>query len=150
MRFLIIALVLLVSSPAFAQMPFEWRGCKTDEDCVIVGGGCYMDAVNVKYQEQGSKFADDFNARMGCLGFLDPLTARAICDNPPAKHCPPGNNLCARVLGTCKMAEGDATHNNRKSRPPINIPDYTPRDLPDFSPGDVPGAVPQGIPDGVP
>ena len=134
MRYLLVLTLWLVALPAFAQMPFEWRGCKKDEDCVIVGGGCYMDAVNQKYQEEGTKFADDFNARMGCLGFQDPLTVKAICDNPPVNRCPAGNTQCARVLGTCKMAEGDAGSDNWTNRPPIHIPDYTPRDLPDFSP----------------
>ncbi len=103
MRFLIFALVLFLSGPAFAQMPFEWTMCSTDSDCRIVGGGCYLGAVNKDYVTQGTKYANDINARVECIRYMDPLKARAECYKPP-KPCPP-EAMCPERAPSCRAVE---------------------------------------------
>ena len=95
--------MFLVAVPAQAQMPFEWKMCSEDADCRIVGGGCFLDAVNAAYVTQGTQYANDINARVECVRYMDPLKARAGCYQPP-KPCPP-EAMCPEQAPQCRAVE---------------------------------------------
>ncbi len=103
MRFVLVFCFLLLSGPAFAQMPYEWKTCETDSDCRIVGGGCFLDAVNQAHITQGTQYANDINARVECVRYIDPLKARAECYKPP-KPCPP-EAMCPEQAPQCRAVE---------------------------------------------
>ncbi|MCB1682764.1 MAG: hypothetical protein KDI65_12630 [Alphaproteobacteria bacterium] len=103
MRIILFLFFLFVSVPAFAQMPEDWKYCTEDDDCRIIGGECFLDAVNQEHITQGTQYANDINARIECVRYMDPLRAVALCDKPP-QPCPPGAS-CPDVMGRCKAVE---------------------------------------------
>lgn len=105
MRFyLALALLILVAAHAEAQMPPEWKTCSVDSDCRIVGGGCFLDAVNHAHITHGTKYANDINSRVECIRYMDPLKATAVCDFSAAVSCGPAES-CPAPQGQCKAVE---------------------------------------------
>ncbi len=104
-RFFAAVVLCFFSGPAFAQMPPEWTSCKVDTDCRIVGGGCYVGAVNHAHITQGTQYANDINARIECLRYMDPLLFRAACQPANADSCGPEDS-CEFVGFACTAIEG--------------------------------------------
>lgn len=96
--------LFFLPGPAMAQMPAEWKNCAQDSDCRIVGGGCFLDAVNGAYITQGTQYANDINARIECIRYIDPLLARAVCNIMPEPECGLAGN-CPAPQGQCAAVE---------------------------------------------
>lgn len=106
-RLLAVFLVcLFISAPVFADgMPQEWKMCTQDSVCRIIGGGCFLDAVNLRFVTHGTQYANDINARIECFRYMDPLKARAVCDFSNSPVCGP-NESCPAPRGLCRAVEG--------------------------------------------
>lgn len=103
--FLITLALCFPSGAAFAQMPPEWTACKVHTDCRIVGGGCFVGAVNHAHITQGTQYANDINSRVECIRYMDPLLFRAVCKAANADSCGPEDS-CEFVGFACTAIEG--------------------------------------------
>ncbi|MCB1592889.1 MAG: hypothetical protein KDI90_10615 [Alphaproteobacteria bacterium] len=107
MRFLSVFLMsVFLAGPVFAEgIPREWRVCGQDSDCRVVGGGCFIDAVNAAFVTQGTQYANDMNARIECIRYMDPLRHRAVCQKMEIP-CPDGDRCpMADPPGQCAAVE---------------------------------------------
>jgi hypothetical protein len=101
MKFLwALLLALLLAVPAWAQEKAttesaDWPLCDDDEDCVIVGEGCTLTAVNVKYEKEADIY---YKAR------------KSIVMNCQA-GAPPTRAYCGHRKEPCKEADGTNSPN---------------------------------------
>jgi hypothetical protein len=84
-RFSVIFFVLLFSifwtgfRPAQAEESPVWFSCEHDRDCVVVGAGCAIRAVNSSISTEADTHFKQVNARMDCAYPKKPSDFRAVC-----------------------------------------------------------------------
>lgn len=60
------ALILYSSFAVKAQEDSKWFACEKDADCVVVGVGCAIHAVNKQYKEEADLYYRHQNTQMDC------------------------------------------------------------------------------------
>ena len=90
--------------PAVAAEPSsEWGLCKSADECVIVGAGCAIHAVNKSFEAEADQYYRSMNARMDCSVGADPRTTGATL------VCQSHKTSCKDALGRDDPASTCAT-----------------------------------------
>lgn len=81
MRFGILSfcLCILCACSVQAQEKPEWFVCGQDSDCVVVGSGCAITAVNIKFQKEADVYFREINSRKDCATLLNSSYFNAAC-----------------------------------------------------------------------
>lgn len=58
----------------------RWRTCEQVSDCVVVGGGCVIGAVNKAHESEADEYFSDMSGRMECIRYMDPANFTVSCD----------------------------------------------------------------------
>jgi len=99
---LFVALTLwfgLHPSAAHAAEPDKkWFQCLQDSECVLVGGGCVMGAVNRNYAEPATQYFNDLNARIECEKPADVSLSSTTCERRDTE--------CRKFFGLLPDADG--------------------------------------------
>ena len=101
-------LVLGMSSVAYAaDNKKNWPFCETADDCVIVGAGCAIAAVNKAYEGEADKHYSEMNMAMDCAVNLKSEDLIVNCGyqkqpcktfwgkDDPASTCVSSRKLCS-------------------------------------------------------
>jgi len=81
-----------VATPCASFASEAWFECQSGADCVQVGSGCFLAAVNRTFQDVADKYYKEQNTRMDCAAPID-----------HAVHMHP---VCLAGKDACKMPDG--------------------------------------------
>lgn len=105
MRFVLFLLVFMLVTPAYAQYDKAWRYCEADSDCVIVGGGCCMIAVNKDFTSQGEAYCADVNTRAECEKPVDLNDASVSCRKASVPCLGSTEESCLSKRAKCTLSD---------------------------------------------
>lgn len=111
MRGLLIGGILILSllaQGAGAQENPKWKRCQTDADCVVVGSGCVLIAVNTAFRAEGEAYSAEKNTRVECPETLDPTKFSAICAQSPFPCSDGSHDACLSKMLKCTLKEQPA------------------------------------------
>ncbi len=90
---------------AYAQERNIWKSCQVDADCVVVGGGCCLTAVNKDHIKDGEAYCAEMNATVECLRYMDPKTSKAVCRKTPVPCFDGSLDGCMSKKAKCDLVE---------------------------------------------
>jgi hypothetical protein len=75
----LLAATFLFSTACHAEEKAEWSQCHVDSDCVLIGEGCTIRAVNRPFVDEATQYAKEQQGKVNCLIAMDKSKLHPVC-----------------------------------------------------------------------